>query len=221
VNLVVKFPTRNRPQKFIEVFLKYQHMVSGKHTIRFVVSMDGDDPTMNNDRIRTFLSKQGNVSFFYGDSQSKIEAVNADLEHLGQFDVLLLASDDMIPVEPGYDDIIANGFVEHFPDYDGVLHFDDGRRGEQLNTLCVMGKKYFDRFGYIYHPAYTSVFCDNEFTDVSRNLGKAKYIPREIIRHGWVQYVGFDALAARNENPEYYAKDGAVYAQRKEQGFPK
>jgi hypothetical protein len=75
MNILIKFPTRNRPEKFIQIFLKYQHMLSGNHTVKFIVSMDLDDPTMNNDRIRKFLGNQKNVSYFYGNSKSKIEAI--------------------------------------------------------------------------------------------------------------------------------------------------
>lgn len=221
MKLVIKFPTRNRPQKFTETFLKYQYMLSQKHDVKFLVSMDCDDETMNTDTRRKFFEKfANNTSYYYGHSTTKIEAVNADIEHLPtDFDILLLASDDMIPVEPSYDDIICTDMMKFFPNMDGVLHYNDGRLGEKLNTLSIMGRRYFDRFRYIYYPGYKSVFCDNEFMDVSRLLKKAQYIDRVIIRHGWVQYVGFDALARRNENPVFYDIDGALYRSRLAMNF--
>lgn len=220
MKLLIKMPTRNRPDKFIQVFMKYKHMVSGKHHVSFLISMDEDDPKMNCDRIREFLSKQTDTAFYYGHSKTKIQACNADLDKAGDFDVILLASDDMIPMLPGYDDIIVRDMQANFPDLDGVLHYNDGRVGDRLNTFCIMGKKYFDRFGYFYHPEYVSVFCDNEFTDVSRSLGKAKYSDLVLFYHGWVQFVGYDELAQRNETPAMYAVDGPTYQRRKAAGFP-
>lgn len=220
MNFVIKFPTRNRPQKFIQNFLRYQHMRSDLHRVSFVVSMDEDDLTMNTDKIKFFLGQHQNAVYRYGKSKTKIEAINADLDLLPKdFDVLLLASDDMIPVGTNYDDVIYREMREHFPDLDGVLHFNDGRVGEHLNTFCIMGRKYYERFDYIYHPSYVSVFCDNEFTDVSRILNKVKYSNHCLFHHGWVQHVGFDALAQRNENPSNYAVDGANYASRKSRNF--
>ena len=219
MNILIKFPTRNRPQKFTQLFLKYKHMLSGKHNVYFIVSMDLDDPTMNNDKIRKFLDNQTNVSYFYGNSKTKIEAINADMYNLGNADVIMLASDDMIPMQVDYDDIVATDMARNFPDLDGVLHYNDGRQGENLNTFCIMGRKYYDRFGYIYHPTYKSVYADNEFTSVSRGLNKVRYSPIVLFQHGWINFVGRDALVERNESPEYYRVDKENYENRMKHGF--
>ena len=220
VKILCKFPSRSRPEKFKEVFSLYKNMASGKHELIFVLSFDSDDESMNNDGMKKWLSEQGsNVHWFYGDSTTKISAVNADMDRDWEFDILLLASDDMIPVKPGYDDTIVKDMLEHFPNFDGVLHYNDGLRGDKLNTLCIMGKKYFDIFGYIYHPSYISVFADNEFTEVSNALGKAKYVDRVIIQHRWMEQ-GKDALYQRNENPALYQKDHMVYSLRRSRGYP-
>ena len=219
MNIIVKFPTRNRPEKFREVFQRYHTFLSGKHNVRFVVSMDQDDAKMNTQEIKTFLDGYTNVSYFYGNSSSKIEAINANLDNLGEFDVILLASDDMIPNQNGYDDIIANAMIESFPDTDGVLGFKDGRRPDDLITFTIMGRKYFDRFGYLYNPAYTSVFCDNEFTEVAKILNRVRYYDTVLFVHGWANYVGFDELMQRNENPMLYSKDHATYLFRKSRKF--
>ena len=220
VKILCKFPSRSRPEKFKEVFSLYKNMASGKHELIFVLSFDSDDESMNNDGMKKWLSEQGsNEHWFYGDSTTKISAVNADMDRDWEFDILLLASDDMIPVKPGYDDTIVKDMLEHFPNFDGVLHYNDGLRGDKLNTLCIMGKKYFDIFGYIYHPSYISVFADNEFTEVSNALGKAKYVDRVIIQHRWMEQ-GKDALYQRNENPALYQKDHMVYSLRRSRGYP-
>lgn len=220
VKILCKFPSRSRPEKFKEVFSLYKNMASGKHELIFVLSFDSDDESMNNDDMKKWLSEQGsNVHWFYGQSTSKISAINADMDRGWEFDILLLASDDMIPVKPGYDDTIVKDMIAHFPNFDGVIHYNDGIRGDKLNTLCILGKKYFDNFGYIYHPSYISVFADNEFTEVSYALGKARYIDRVIIQHRWMEQ-GKDALYQRNENPALYQKDHMVYSLRKSRGFP-
>lgn len=194
-------------------------MLSDMHTVKFIVTMDNDDHTMNNDRIRNFLNKQPNVSYFYGDSKSKIEAINANMDDLGNAEIILLASDDMIPVKVSYDDIIARDMKLYFPDLDGVLHYDDGRQQSRLNTFCIMGRKYYDRFGYIYHPDYISVYADNEFTDVSRKLNKVMYSPIMLFQHGWVNFTGRDSLVERNESPALYSMDRLTYERRLKNEF--
>ena len=50
----------------------------------------------------------------------------------------------------------------------------------------VIGKPYYERFGYIYHPDYKCVYCDNEFMEMSRILKKSIYIDKLIIKHDHV-----------------------------------
>jgi hypothetical protein len=219
VNITIKFPTRNRPEKFREVFEIYQSYLSGKHAVRFVVSMDEDDPKMNTDEIRAYLSSFGNVVISYGHSKTKIQAVNADLDRLGEFDILLLASDDMIPQQKSYDDLIAVAMTESFPDLDGVLAYKDGRRGDKLITFNILGRKYFDRFGYLYHPSYQSVYADNEFTDVAVALNRVRWYDTVMFAHGWADYVGYDELMQRNEDRTTYNRDHANYLFRKSRNF--
>jgi hypothetical protein len=136
------------------------------------------------------------------------------------FDILLLASDDMIPEIPGYDAIIKNTMLQTFPDYDGVLWFFDGHR-KDLNTLCIFGKKYYDRFGYIYNPEYKTWFCDNEFTVVASMLQKQAQIPQVIIRHCHPDIVGYghDKTYQRNNDNEEKQADHRLLLARKALDF--
>jgi hypothetical protein len=147
-----------------------------------------------------------------------VQAINANMNDRN-FDVVLLASDDMVPAIEGYDDIICTKMQEHFPNLDGCLHFNDGRVGRELNTLTIMGKKMYDHFGYIYHPDYVSLWCDNEFHDVTVAMGKSVYIDQVIIRHAWIDVTGHDSLHRHNES--YHGKDKRVYEKRRNAGYPK
>jgi hypothetical protein len=208
--LLIKFPTRNRPEKFKKVLQLYIDGLSGKHDVKFVITMDVDDVTMNNDDIKSWLnSLQVNIKYNYGHSKSKIEAVNADLDGESA-DVLLLASDDMIPQIKNYDDIIFEAFKHTFPDFDGAIKFNDGLRNDDLMTLCVMGWPLYKHFGYIYHPEYTSVYCDNEQTIVLKKMKKFAISDICLIKHVWTG-APWDELHARNENMEMYSKDKEVF----------
>jgi hypothetical protein len=181
MNLLIKFPTRGRPDKALKTLVRYINYMDDKSN-RILVTCDLDDESMNNEEVRDILTQYENVVIKYGDNKSKIEAVNADLKD-EEFDIVLLASDDMLPIVKGYDTLIKSRMSEIYPDTDGVLWFNDGYQGDRLNTLSILGKKYYDRFGYIYHPEYKSVWCDNEFMAVSRILDKVTYFDTTIIRH--------------------------------------
>jgi hypothetical protein len=113
--------------------------------------LDKDDKEMYNQDTIDKLKKIKNLSYFFGKSENKVSAINRDLKSNDNWDILLLASDDMIPQIKGYDSVIRDNMTTHFPDTDGVLWFNDGNR-KDLNTLSILGKKYYQRFNYIYNP---------------------------------------------------------------------
>lgn len=216
-DLLIKIPTRGRPDKFRNQFDKYYNMLSGELKVKFVVSMDADDHCMNNDDMKWWLSEANggrkNIHYYYGTSKTKVQAINADMHHHQDWKILLLASDDMTVQKKGYDKIIYDDMMKHYPDLNGALHYSDGRVGDRLITLSIMGKPLYDYFGYIYHPSYISVFCDNEFHDSVYTMKKAIFIDNVIIRHDWTNYTGKDQLHLRNES--FYTTDGKTYERRK------
>jgi hypothetical protein len=85
--------------------------------------------------------------------------------------------------------------------------------------LCILGKKYYERFGYIYHPSYKSLWCDNEFTIVAHQLQKQIYFNTVIIRH-WhpiITKVGNDSLY--QENDKYFNEDKKTFLKRQLTNF--
>lgn len=233
--ILFKYPTRSRPALFRRTLTRYVELLSGKHDCRFVVSTDADDATMTAYSLEWIgdIGRAANVTgkrvwieiWQNPRPQTKLSAINANMD--GQaFDLLIVASDDMIPQAAGYDDRIVTLFRQHFPDGDGVLHTDDGRAGEALNTLPIIDAAYYARDGYIYrdslaHPGdgYVSTWCDNEADELSRIRGRRAWVPEIIFRHEWTDATGADDLHRRNES--FYEADMAVYQRRKAAGFPK
>lgn len=185
MNFLFKYPTCKRPDWFLQTLRKYYSMLSGKNQYRFLITLNEDDKTMNNNEMKNIMNGFSNLIFKYGKHKSKIDAINADMEG-EDFDILFLVSDDMIPVIRNFDIIIVEKMEKYFPDLDGALHFNDGFiGGDKCITLSIMGRKLYDYFGYIYHPDYRSFYCDQEFTEVVRQLGKVKYFSQVIVKHKW------------------------------------
>lgn len=216
--LLIKFPTRSRPDKFLKTLDQYYNLLSGKRNVHFLITCDNDDLTMNNEEMKTRLLSYKNLTLKYGDHKSKIEAINADLDSK-EFQIVLLASDDMVPVIAGYDNIIIEKMTSTFPDFDGITWFNDGVQGNRLNTLCILGYKYYNRFGYIYNPEYKSLWCDAEFTQVGNILGKQKYFDQVIIRHDHHSVTGTGNDELYNNNERYESADKTTYNQRQAKNF--
>lgn len=218
MKLLVKFPTRARKDKFFHTLDLYYSLLSDIENTKFVITLDSDDVIMNSIECRERLNGFPNLSYYYGESKTKIEAVNADMESQKDWDILLLASDDMIPVVKGYDDTIRSDMMKHFPDTNGVLWYNDGYVSH-LNTLSIMGRKYYDKFGYIYHPSYKSFWCDNEYQDVFYILNCYCKFDRVIIKHEHPTWTGRGNDQLYRENSIYYNSDQRNYEERKKRNF--
>jgi len=218
--LLIKFPIRNRILQFFRTLNQYYELQSGNNEVHFMINMDIDDPIFNNETVRKRLSQYKNLTYYYQDNKNKVEAINSNLFEMESidFEVLLLASDDMIPIVKGYDDLILDEMEKTFPDTDGVLWFFDGHN-RTINTLCILGKKYFERFGYIYHPSYKSLWCDNEFMEVSKILNKQKFIDTCIIEHQHPDYNGYKYDDLMKKNQSYTFSDYRNFEDRKSKGF--
>lgn len=219
MRFVVKYPTRGRPTLFLRQLQRYRSMASRKHPIKFVVSVDEDDASMQCEDVRRIAKATPNLFIYHGRSTGKIAAVNADMDKLGDYDIMILASDDMIPQMVGYDDLIATLMQKHFPNLDGVLHFRDGLNHANLNTMPIAGKKFIDEQGYIYHPDYISEFCDNHFQCRSEKMGKSVKIDQVLFKHEWTKHTGIDSTFKRNSG--FWDKDKATFERHQALGFPK
>lgn len=225
--LLLKYATRGRPELFCKTLGTWIDKLSGLHDTHIIISVDSDDYTMQTPLVRCAMSnidpdKRVTLHFYTAPRTTKVDAINRDMEHAGDFDILVLVSDDMIPKEDRYDEIIVNDMAEFFPDGDGALHYNDGRSNHQLCTLSIMTKKLYDYFGYIYHPAYHSLWCDNEFMDVCNKLKKMKYIDRVIIEHQYQRHCKHGIIDETYQTSEAkYQDDRRVYLFRQSEGFPK
>jgi hypothetical protein len=218
IDLLIKYPSRSRPKEFVRVLDKYVSMLSGKHKVKFIVSMDENDSSMNNENIKSFLNKIKNkvdLDYYYGSSKNKIDACNRDIPSDG-WKVCLLVSDDMIPQKQSYDDTIMNDMNTYFPNYDGCLNYNCGHGYPRVMVLSVMGNSYYKKFQYIYHSDYVSLFCDEEQTVVARSLNKLVDIDKKIINHQWHDIK--DDL--RKHTEQFYRSDEVIFNDRKAKGFP-
>lgn len=219
MKILFKYPTRGRPEWFKQTLEKYYNLMSVEFPFQFIITMDLNDPTMNNPQMKQYLDSKKNLKYYYGNHSSKIAAVNDNLKGV-DFDILVLVSDDMEPVVKNYDQIIVETMLHYFPDTDGALHFNDGLYGKDKTiTLSILGRKMYERFGYIYHPSYKSEWCDNEFTDEVYALGKVFYSPAVIIKHNWGGGRAKDETYIRNNALK--VGDRANYEKRKKLNFPK
>jgi len=214
--LLYKFATRSRPDKFKAAIDNIAKLSTQPYHVR--ISADADDTTMFNFAMMRWIGERPELSIRYGTKVSKIEAVNRDMDILPDWDIVVGMSDDMEFTVKGFDEQIVAAFGG---DYDQLVHFPDGKVNEKLVTLPIIGKIYYERFGYIYHPDYKSLWCDNEQMIVAQTLGKYKYVNASIYHHAHPAWTGAAADPLLKETQSFYHEDEITFHRRKFRGFPK
>ena len=147
MKILAQFPTLARPEKFLSCLKKYLNSTSGRHSIFFNINCDVDDTTMNNPDIKDMMQEafhnqvRNNQdkwhdnfcsgAVYFEKNTTKIGAVNANINNVimegsTNWDIVIVISDDMIPQVDNWDDYIVTAMMEHYPNLDGCVSFDDG-----------------------------------------------------------------------------------------------
>lgn len=225
MKILVKAPSKGRPQQLIKSISKAMALATNNRDISYMLTLDTNDHSTNNESfdkvIQKLIDTGINITVNRGTSSGKIHACNRDMSIATPgWDIVVLLSDDMVCEMNGWDDIIRQEMYEHYPDTDGLLFFNDGFVGDKLNTFTIMGRKYFDRFNYLYHPSYKSLWSDNELTEVGYILKKQFYDKRVLFKH---MHPANTSEAVNDMlyriNDRHYREDEKVYLKRKSNNF--
>ena len=212
--LLVRMPTRARWPQALSVIAAYRSMAGMPITIEVVV--DYDDDTLTSQVLYRLAALDCIVT--YGHHKSKIEACNGG--RFADWDILVLASDDMVPRVTGWAKRVVYSMGQYWPHFDGALHFNDGNPNS-INrcTLPVMGRRLYEQFGYVYHPSYKSLFCDDEYTAVLNSMMRQPYLDDVLIEHMHpaAGKAKVDALYVKND--ALLEADKETFQWRQEQGL--
>jgi hypothetical protein len=214
-----KLASRSRPEKCFNSIHNINAMVGHKNYF-ILVSLDIADPTMDKDDVRGWFHEHPECIPIWGEHKSKISAINRDMSFVTDWDILINTSDDMKFIVNDFGKIIIDHMRQYHPEGDGILHYPDGNEpGTRVMTLSIMGRRYYDRFGYIYHPDYTSLWCDVEATDVAKKLEKYIYINQQLFDHLHPAHRPVPMDEQYKHTESYFYQDNAVYERRKMMNF--
>lgn len=195
MKLLMKVTSRARPEQLIRTVQRSLACATNTDDMAWLFTFDQLDQQYDSApflrALRACFHSHQEPRIVFGHSDSKIEAVNRDVPST-DWDVLVNISDDQRPIVIGYDQAIRS-FMP--PDLDASLWF----RGELplINTQEIVGRRYYERFGYTYHPAFRSFYADNLSTAVAMLLGKCVYSAVQIVEHDNIT-APLDALYVRN-----------------------
>jgi hypothetical protein len=218
MNLLIKYPSRERPVQFFDRLTTMAKLADAASELYFVFTFDQNDASMfPMAKKLEDCGLQGEI--YYDHSKGKIDAVNRDLDKTKYaWDALVLMSDDMECKVKGWDTRIREDFKE--PGAEALWYFD-GHQSD-ICTMPIITRANYERYGYIYDPRFRSLFADNVQTEVNQRIGVMKYHDVVLFHHvhpANVTGVIGDQLHKRNEMA--WSVDERTYKQLKAKGFPR
>lgn len=182
MKICIKYASYHRPQYFMKAISNIMSTIHDQH-YGIIVSIDEDDFTMQSERLKEFYKSHEKITVIIGPHETKVAAINRDLEGW-DWDILVNMSDDFFFVQSGWDNIIRQRVKDIWNgSLDCYLHFSDGYTHDQLCTMTIIGRDYYNRDGYIYYPGYKSFSCDAESYYVAMMRGRYHYFPEVLAKH--------------------------------------
>lgn len=223
LKFLFKYPCRGRERLFFESLDSLHKNIRDKNNFHISINLDVDDTILNRPEVIERIYDYPDTSIEWGYSKSKVDAINRSMSDY-DYDVLFCWSNDMVADVYSFDDIMRDYMYHIINQYSDefLVHFPEPDSKDFLNVLYIASKKYYERFGYIYHPSYKSLWCDNESMAVAKLLGKYHYVGIPgLYSHknpAYSQY-GIERDELFNEQQGHWQEDEANFNARKEKDF--
>lgn len=205
--ILYKLASRSRP---IQFFATLDNIISNAVHEDYIIlcSLDIDDDSMTHPEIKGRIQAYGDkVHAYWGFSGSKIAAINRDIPFVYEWDILVNVSDDQRFMYKGFDMDI----IEAFEGFSGLAHFVDIHR-PGICTMSIIDRDYYHVDGFIYHPSFMSVYCDNFQQEIAKKRNRYKFINTPIFTHYHFRNGNGvkDEQMERTESDEMYTRDRKV-----------
>lgn len=215
MNFLIKLNFKNSENLLEIIDEYYSYLISNKNL--FLININNE--IILDDYIYKCLNKYKNLFYFQEDYKNDVQFLNSNINKIKDWDIIFNPSFLVKPIKREFDKIIKNLIKKD------VSWLNDGEQ-DIINTLPVITKKYYEKFGYFYNPIYKNNYYLNEFTEVSKILNDYYFIDDilferiyldqdEIIYNNRKEYsftLGSDInIFERNENIEFEKWGDNIY----------
>ena len=127
-------------------------------------------------------------------------------------DILVVLDDDWEPPH-GWDELISSRMCNGAD----ILHVGDKHRKDDLICHPIVSRWFYDAIGYVWHPAFKSVYCDNWFTSMAKAWGYVDATKEGTVDLGFLHanpsqgYGQEDEVARASNSQERYTHGEAVF----------
>jgi len=212
-------PSRSRANW---AFQSAQDLINKSSTdLEYIVSVDTTDPQLRNyeQMFAKLEYKKCKIIIHKNDSKNCVESLNSGAK-ISTGKVLIYMSDDFL-FPPRWDQLLIGEIQKRTEMKDDFVIWVYDNIQKRIMTICILSRKYYQRFGYIYNPLYESMYADNEYTDVAILLNKVIDARHLTFKHEHFSVMRKkpDAIYQIQNDPARYSKGKEIYEERKKINF--
>lgn len=224
MNIVLCMPSRGRPEQLVRCLQQWHKRAAfgPDQKMHVSIGLDMDDPCL--DEYNARLADMGLKVYVDGQKglpNTKVRAINETVANAHLLDpnweVAIVAADDMIPVVDRWDEAIRDQVNKG--GLDKMYWFDDGRQNVRC-TLPVITRGWHEKYGHVYHPSYKAYYCDDEQTQASMERGELVRILGPMFLHNHCVFGAAPDDATYQRNRKYKAEDRRTFQIRKQHAWP-
>ena len=181
MNISVLVPTRGRPSNMQRMTESLFATCINPDKVEVIFYMDDDD-TKPVGAMAQNLAARFNVKWLFG-QRIVLSKMWNECYKLADADICMHSDDDVIFRTPGWDETIMAEFSK-VPDKIVFVYPRDGIvDSEDLGTHGFLHRNWVDTVGYFVPPYFTWCYNDTWLTEVSKTLGRLRYLPDVLVEH--------------------------------------
>lgn len=208
-------PSRGRAAKARTTYDYWIKAATNPKHIEHVLSIDIDDGDFVNYH-NAFGSKSVIVK---GRNSNVVMAVNRAMNYT-KGDIIIYLSDDFL-CPPQWDTLVREQF-ENDNGQPMLIKVDDCLQpfDRDVLTIPIMNRALYNKLGYFWHPAYGSMFVDQDLYHTANNLNCLVMCPDLKFEHQHYSVRKAERDETYKRSDAYWNQGKKLYAQRMLKGFP-
>lgn len=225
-------PSYGRPEMATKTAKKWLERAKNPERIQYIMCLSDKDIFENikgyNLRIGsfnysgTFQSCREDEAFIetiFCPEASLVSQTNFAAKH-STGDIILILSDDTDCPE-NWDELLLQG-IEEARDKKGVDSFftvkcKDGIQ-PFLITMPVIDRAWYEKFGYVFYPEFSHMYCDSDLSMVSHMLDRTLYVDI-LFPHLHYSVGGMEKDSINEKNDSTYNSGAEIYGKRGGRNF--
>jgi len=206
-------PSRGRAEQARSTLNKWVDNAYNPDQLEHVISVDNDDPQLLQYRDLFPTSTQ-----VIGPNTNVVQAANAGAKQATGNVLLYLSDDFMCP--PEWDRLLDKLFKDCTEPR--LVKVDDCLQGfeKDVLTIPIMNRQLYEKLGYFFHPAYKSMFVDQDLYHTVNNM-------KAMVLCEYLKFPHLHCSIGKAPNDETYTRSNAnwnsgkaTYLVRKAKKFP-